>query len=395
MMNVDGKKIIRCRYMWINEIRNRHIIVFGAGSAGNAIVYLLKRQGITIDTCFDNNPTKIGEELWGVKIAKPYICNGNPVIVICLKDESRLLGIKEQCLSLGYRDFLIIEWKELTECIDALPDKECLELLWKDRKGEYLDLEHPKTFNEKIQWLKLYDRNPLYHVLVDKIEVKAWVENLIGKEYVIPTIAVYNNPEEIDFEELPNQFVLKCNHNSGVGMYICSDKTRLDREKVKEELKKGLAQNWYLPYREWAYKGIKPRIIAEQYLCAPNGLNDYKVFNSYGKPIIIQVDFDRFTNHKRNLYTPQWDYIEAEIEFPSDPEHQIEKPDNLDELLELSSILTRDIPQARADFYIVDGQIFFGEITLYHGAGYEDFRPRSFEQEFGKCFPIPIDKRRN
>lgn len=148
----------------------------------------------------------------------------------------------------------------------CLSDKLYLKLLFRHRMGYQLDLDNPKTFNEKLQWLKLYNRNPLYTVMVDKVRAKEYVANKIGEQYIIPTLGVWENVDDIDFDSLPSRFVIKCNHNSGKGMYICKDKSKMDVEKVRNGLRKGLRENYYLHGREWPYKDVPRRIIAEQYM---------------------------------------------------------------------------------------------------------------------------------
>ena len=182
---------------------------------------------------------------------------------------------------------------------NTMPDEEYLRRMFKAVMGTELDLEHPVTFNEKLQWLKLYDRNPLYTTMVDKYEVKKYVADIIGEEYIIPTLGVWDDPDEIDFEKLPNQFVLKCNHNSGLGMCICKDKSKLNYDKVRADLRKGLAQDYYLLNREWPYKDVPRKIIAEKYLSdnLETELADYKVHNFSGIPQMILVCRDRFASN--------------------------------------------------------------------------------------------------
>ena len=253
-----------------------------------------------------------------------------------------------------------------------------------------LDLKDPKTFNEKLQWLKLYDRKPIYTTMVDKYEAKKYVASIIGEEYIIPTLGVYNHFDEIDFEKLPNQFVIKCTHDSG-GVVIVKDKKELDIEETKKKIEKSLKKNYFYSGREWPYKNVKPRIIIEKYMVdeSQKELKDYKVFNFDGKAKIIQVDFDRFIEHKRNLYDTDWNYIEAVIQYPTDKNVKINKPKNLNKMLELAEKLSKDIPHVRTDFYSIDDKIYFGELTFYHGSGYEKFIPEEFGEELGSWIKLP------
>lgn len=272
----------------------------------------------------------------------------------------------------------------------VVPEEWYLKRQFKKRVGYSLNLDNPRTFNEKLQWLKLYDRNPLYTKMVDKYEAKKYAADIIGEEYIIPTLGVWDHFDEIDFDQLPGQFVLKCTHDSG-SIVICKDKDKLDRKRAKEKLERGLRYNYY--YRggfEWPYKNVKPRIIAEKYMVdeSRTELKDYKVFNFNGEPKIIQVDYDRFVEHKRNLYTVDWKYIEAAIEFATDAGHQIPRPKRLDEMLNLASKLAADIPHVRTDFYSIEDKIYFGEMTFFHGSGFEKFIPEEFGAKLGNCVNI-------
>ena len=281
----------------------------------------------------------------------------------------------------------------LNRIVTMIPDDELyVKWMWKLNKLGYpLHLSNPRTFNEKLQWLKLHDRNPEYTTMVDKIRVKEWVASKIGEQYIIPTLGTWSNPEEIDFDSLPNQFVLKCNHNSGLGLYVCKDKKLMNKKQVIKDLKKGLKQNYYIEGREWPYKDVKPMILAEKYMEDESGfeLKDYKVFNFNGEPKIIEIDYDRFIGHKRHLYDVNWNKIDATIEFPSDPNRSFEKPKVLEELLSLSRALSQGIPHVRTDFYIIGDRIYFGEMTFFHGSGLEHITPHEFDIQMGDWLKLP------
>lgn len=271
-----------------------------------------------------------------------------------------------------------------------IDDEEFIKKLFLLKTGSELNLECPETFNEKIQWLKLYDRKPVYTTMVDKYEAKKYVAGIIGEKYIIPTLGVWDQFDEIDFSALPNQFVLKCTHESG-GIVIVKDKAEMNRKEAKRKLHKSLQKNYYYHSREWPYKNVRPRIIAEQYISDRAGLNDYKVFNFNGVPKIIQVDYDRFVNHKRNLYSTDWEFIDAQIRYPSDVSHVIERPGVLDEMLELARRLSKDMLFLRTDFYCIDHKIYFGELTLHHGSGFETFTPKEYGRELGEMLALPIE----
>lgn len=257
--------------------------------------------------------------------------------------------------------------------------------------GKLLKLKDPQTFGEKIQWLKLYDHQPEYTMMADKYAVKDYVAGIIGQEHIIPTLGVWDRPEDIDFDALPQQFVLKTTHGGGsCGVIICKDKSDFDANTAVKKLHEAMSQNIYAGAREWVYKNIKPRIIADKYLEEADGeLKDYKIFTFSGEPKIIELDFNRFKRHQRNLYDFNWNILNATIEYPSDPKHYFEKPEVLDQLYELSKKLSKGIPFLRTDFYIVNSHIYFGELTFYPDSGFGLVRPRDFDYEMGRWLHLP------
>ena len=290
---------------------------------------------------------------------------------------------------------IVILKKALThikfEIPKLIPDKIYLKILFKRVTGKNLNLKNPKTFNEKIQWLKLYDRNPLYTKLVDKYAVRDYIKEKLGEEYLIPLVGgPWDSVKEIDFSSLPDQFVLKCTHDSG-SVIICRDKSSFDIDAAKEKLKRAMKINIYWFQREWAYKNVKPRIIAEKYMVDESGydLKDYKIYNFDGEPQIIQVDFDRFTDHHRhNYYTTEWEYIDAQILCPSDPSVQIDPPERYSEMLEVARQLSAGFPHVRTDFYYVQGKIYFGELTFYSNNGMAKFTPETFGYKMGNYIKL-------
>lgn len=272
-----------------------------------------------------------------------------------------------------------------------IPDDIYLKKIYKAKMGKELNLESPKTYNEKLQWLKLYDRNSAYTMMVDKYEVRKYIAEKLGEEYVIPLLGVWDSPDEIDFDSLPNQFVLKCNHNSGLGMCICRDKSKLDIKKAKRSLWRGLKQDYYLTGREWPYKDVKRRIIAEAYISDANGeLNDYKLMCFNGKVKCSFVCSDRYTGKGLHVtfFDRDWNMMPFERSYPSEREG-IPKPTRYEKMVELAQVLARDFPFVRVDFYEVDGQIYFGEMTFYPGGGLEAFQPESWDEELGSWIALP------
>ena len=272
----------------------------------------------------------------------------------------------------------------LKNFLDYLPDSLYLRVLYFHIFKKTLNLKYPKTFNEKLQWLKLYDRNPIYTKMVDKYEVRKYIKNIIGEEYLIPLIGVWDDVNDIDFDLLPNQFVLKCTHDSG-SVYICNDKKNFDIDKVKQDINKHLKKNFYYVGREWPYKNVKPRIICEKYMIdlKTGELRDYKVFNFNGKSKYVQVDCNRFTKHTKNIYNTKWEFQDFEFNYKNDKTIIIEKPKLLDEMIKISELLSKNITFLRTDFYIVNNKLYIGELTFFPASGFGKFYPDSIDYELG------------
>lgn len=271
-----------------------------------------------------------------------------------------------------------------------ISDKTYLKLLYETRIGKKLNLKNPITFDEKLQWLKLYDRKDEYTVWADKYEVRNYVAEKLGEQYLIPLLGVWNSADELKLDDLPEQFVLKCTHDSA-SVCICTNKKNFDWNAAMGKLQKSLNQNYYWHSREWPYKNITPRIIAEAYMTDESGteLKDYKIYTFGGEPYLIQVDFDRFHNHRRNLYTTEWEYIDETIEYSKDPNVKIAKPEHLEEMLECSRKLAVGTISLRTDFYSINGKIYFGEITFYQEAGFAHFEHEEFAKKLGDQIKLP------
>lgn len=276
-----------------------------------------------------------------------------------------------------------------------ISDKRLLKILYKNRIGKKLDLKNPNTFNEKLQWLKLYDRNPDYTKMVDKYEAKKYISNLIGEEYIIPTLGVYNNFDEIDFDKLPNEFVMKCTHDSG-GNIICKDKTKLDFKVVREKIERCLKRNYYNVGREWPYKNVKPRIIVEKYMedKAQEELKDYKFMSFNGKVKCSFVCSDRYGEDglKVDFYDLEWNKMPFQRHYPNSKEN-IQKPKNYELMIQLAEKLSNGIPFVRVDFYEINGKVYFGELTFFPGSGFEEFTPEKYDRILGDMLELPKKKR--
>ena len=273
-----------------------------------------------------------------------------------------------------------------------MSDKEYLQRRWNSKFNKYLDLDNPTSYNEKLQWLKLYDRNPIYTVMVDKYAAKDYVSNIIGKQYIIPTLGVWEKFEEIDFSVLPDQFVLKCTHDSH-GLVICKDKSKLDINRARNIIKRSLKTNYFYAGREWPYKHVKRRIIAEQYMedTETSELRDYKFFCFGGQVKALFVASERQSETeetKFDFFDENFNHLPFTNGHPNS-DTQIKKPIQFELMKELASKLSQGIPHVRVDLYEVDGNVYFGELTFFHWSGFMPFTPEKWDYIFGSWLELP------
>lgn len=276
-----------------------------------------------------------------------------------------------------------------------IPDDIYLKKEFKVRMGKELNLNNPQTFNEKIQWLKLYDRHPEYTMMVDKYAAKQYVSSKIGDEYIIPTLGVWTKFDDIDFDKLPNKFVLKCTHDSG-GLVICKDKSTLDIAAAKRKIEHCLKRKYYYIHREWPYKNVPPRIIAEKYMTdnvntsTNETLKDYKFYCFDGKVRFLMINSDR--NFKTSTKADYFDRDFNWLDFTWGYEHanvRPVKPDCFDEMIAISEKLSKGLPHVRVDLYECNGQIYFGELTFYDGSGFDKIEPIEWDYKIGKMLKLP------
>lgn len=252
-----------------------------------------------------------------------------------------------------------------------------------------LNLGNPRSFNEKLQWLKLHDKHPEYTQMVDKIEAKKIAAKIIGEEHIIPTLGVWDKFEDIDFDKLPNQFVLKCNHDSG-GVVICKDKTQLDIEAARKKINKCLHRNPFWATREYPYKNVKPRILAEKFMVDESGveLKDYKFYCFNGEPVIFFIAAGRNTNLTYDFYDLDFNHLPFHQGRPW-AETSLQKPKNLDRMIDFARKLSKGITQVRMDFYDINGDIYFGEYTFFDGSGCIPFEPVEWDYKLGDLLILP------
>lgn len=279
-----------------------------------------------------------------------------------------------------------------------LPDRLFIKLKYRFTLGMRLHLKNPVTYNEKLQWLKLYDRNPIYSTMVDKYEAKGYVANIIGEKYVIPTIGVWDSVDDIDWSVLPNQFVLKCTHDSG-GLVICKDKTHFDYESAKTKINNAIKRNYFYRSREWPYKNLKPRIIAEQYMedKKTKELRDYKFFcfNGIMKALFIATERQSKDDEtKFDFFDADFRHLDVRNGHPNATIPPA-KPESFEEMKNLAEKLSAKIPHLRVDFYEVNGKVYFGELTFFHWSGLMPFEPEEWDYKFGEWITLPQDARAN
>ncbi len=304
------------------------------------------------------------------------------------------------------KPLLIIPKLSQLELLNWLNDDIYLKILYWILIEKNLNIENPRSFNEKVQWLKLHDRRPEYTTMVDKYEVKKYVASVIGEDYIIPTLGIWNHFDEIDFEELPKQFVLKCTHDSG-GLVIVRDKNAFDMKAAKKKLEANLKRNFYWLGREWPYKNVKPRIIAEKYMeekghAVIDGsvdtlqthedkeLTDYKFMCFHGEVKCIFTCTERYSGEglKVTFFDKDWNRFPFERHYPKSNK-EIPKPGNLYDMIKLSEQLAKGVPFVRVDFYNIDQKIYFGELTFYPGSGFEEFNPEEWDDILGEWLVLP------
>lgn len=278
---------------------------------------------------------------------------------------------------------------------NAMSDEEYIKRKFKAEMGYSLPLDKPETYNEKLQWLKLYDRDSSYTCMVDKYSVKQYVADKIGKQYIIPSYGVWDKFSEIEFDKLPNSFVLKCTHDSG-GLVICKDKNKLNYSLAKKKICACLKRNFFYQGREWPYKNVKPRILAEMYLDdeTGNGLNDYKFFCFNGVPKIMFVATERQKDHSE----VKFDFFDMDFKHLDIHDgHQlsqnvIEKPYCFEEMKSLASKLSTGVPQLRVDFYEYNNRVYFGELTFFQRSGFCPITPKEWDYKMGSWIELPLKK---
>jgi hypothetical protein len=276
-------------------------------------------------------------------------------------------------------------------------DEKYLKMMYWANTGKKLNLDNPITYNEKLQWLKLHCKKEEYSKMVDKYEAKKWIASKIGSEYVIPLLGVWETFDDIDFDLLPNQFVLKCTHDSG-GLIICKDKIKLDKEAAKKKIENSLKRNYFLVAREYPYKNVKPRIIAEKYMedttCNEeneNCLTDYKFFCFDGNPKIVYIGKDHAKHATTDFFDMDFNHLPIKMRDPN-AKTPPNKPIVFEEMKRLATKLSQGCPHLRVDFYLINGKIYVGELTFFHGGGFTEVKPEEWNYKMGEWINIQSER---
>jgi len=283
-------------------------------------------------------------------------------------------------------------YKLMRHYAHLFPDEFYIKHQFKHILGYYPDLQNPKTFQEKLQWLKLHDRKPIYSQMVDKYEAKEFIAAKVGAEYVVPTLGIYDDVVQIDFGQLPDKFVIKTTHDSG-SVIVCTDKSKLDYEKVKSEITASLHRKYYYAEREWPYINVKPRVIVEKFLESDkDDIWDYKFFCFNGEPKMMFIVSNRFKEggHKADFYDMDGNHLDlCQLGYENNPVTP-KLPDCFEKMKELAAILSKDIPHLRVDLYYENNHIYVGELTFTDSGGYVPFIPSEYNNIIGDYLTLPI-----
>lgn len=386
--------------------------IFGCGKIGVNWAYpLFKKLGIRVDFFADNNVPEGTEIVDGllVKSIQYLYDNRDHMVVFVGVSNNYQREIRKQLIDHGFNDEkvittdnsfterLIAELDQSTEekkkkYYKIYDDKAYLEDLFREFAGYELNLEHPRTFNEKLQWLKLFDRRPEYPLMVDKFEVKKLVSNKISEINVINTIGIWDSYDNIPFDTFPDSFVLKCTHDSG-SVLVVKEKSEFDPAFYRDRFNNALSRNYYYSCREWPYKNVQPRIMAEEYKEVPGkkSLPVYKFFCFNGKPKIIQaIENDKQKDEVIDYYDTDWQLLELRQNYPNSP-NGMDRPVNLGKMLEYAEILSEGHPFIRVDFYEIDNKVYFSEFTFFSDAGFASFTPPKWDKILGEYIKLPID----
>jgi len=366
--------------------------VFCVNLTGLILAGWLKEKGIEVQY-LDNDMSKWNQNIIGNICISPVDADNSERCIIAAESAHNKCMIREQLENLGFSEIVDVDekWKEewVYNYAPQMNDELYIKIFWYYKMGYNLNLSEPITFNEKIQWLKLYDRNPTYTMMADKYTVKTWVKEQIGEKYVIPTYGIYDSFQEIDFSTLPNSFVIKATHDSGSAI-ICEDKSLIDIKEIEKKMNQSISRSKFFPEREFSYRDIKPRIIVEKFLGqTQEDITDYKFmcFDGECKLCFTCTERNSQDGLKVTFFDLNWNKLPFTRDYPN-AEKEIPKPEQLENMVLLAEKLSAGIPFVRVDLYEIEGEIFFGEMTFYPGSGYEKFSPPEWDTIIGEWIKI-------
>ena len=373
----------------MEKYRGDAYYIFGVTFFGVLIAVALKARGKNVEFLDNDSKKHCSDCIDRISCISPDNMEiGRPIIIAVQSDENKLL-IKKQLIGLGADNIVIPDEAEKQSLVENIDDVMYVKCLWRFNMGYELDLLYPRTFNEKLNWLKIYDRKEQYIQMADKYRVKQYVSDLIGEEFVIPTIGVWDTFDEISFETLPDKFVLKCTHDSG-SVVVVKDKSLMQTNLIQKRFENSLGTNYFFAYREWPYKNVKPRIIAEELISNPNeeSLVVYKLFCFNGKPKLAQViQNDKKDNESIDYFDMDWNLLDIRQNFPNSL-HHLHKPFSWNKMQKLAMVLSKGIPFVRVDFYEVERKPVFSEFTFYSDAGLKKFSPEYWDDILGDWIVI-------
>jgi len=372
---------------------NKRVYVYGAGRQGKFLFNLL-HDHVDIAGFIDTDSSKqsngeVGIPVYGLdRLHQDKDCQVLISLALPLKDSSACLDV----LRLLENDYGFTRGVSLytqSDIFESLSDEEFVRVYFEMTFDRPINLENPRTINEKVQWLKLYDRKPLYTDMADKVAMRKIVEDRVGSKYVVPLLGVWDSFDDIDFDQLPNEFVLKCSHDSA-SYVICKDKVTFDYEYAKNRLEKALGINFHMYSREWVYKDIKPQIIAEKYMGFIKQDYRFVCYNGDVKWFICAIDWADVSRQKYQAYLTDFTYLPVKLKYPINPDYNFIKPEFFDEMMDLSAKLSKDVPLLRVDLWEQDGQIYVNELSFYlHSSGFFHFEPSYFDELLGMGLVLP------
>lgn len=364
------------------------IYIFCVGRLGFVFAHYCMKKGNSV-VFLDNDKTKQNKTILGYQCISPKEADVDVECFIASCQKTTIDSIVKQCNALGFRNVRVVDSMLCDKYKSSISDEEYVSYFFYSAMGYEADLNNPKTFNEKLQWLKLNNKQEKYTVLADKDGVKDYVANIIGKDYIVPTIGVYDSYDQIDWKCIPNKFVMKCTHDSG-STIVCNDIESFDHSIARRKMETALDIDYYLVGREYPYHNIPRKIIIERNLSVNNQRPiDYKFlcFNGVVKCLFVTTERGTKQGLKMTFFDREWNRLPFERHYPI-ADYPIHKPDRFDDMIHIAETLSKDMPFVRVDLYEIDGRIYFSEFTFFPGGGIEEFSPFEWDLKLGEWITI-------